>query len=129
MPKILIAEDEPHTLRVMSLWLTRHGHHILEAVNGEAALARLDTEAVDMIISDMNMPRIDGLGLVKAVCEERGLDVPFMLLTARCDRNKLLKALQPYHVHLYLKPFVPSRLVADIDRMLAAVGVSGENQT
>ena len=129
MPKILIAEDEAHILRVMSVWLERHGHDILEASNGAEALEWLDRESVDMIISDMNMPRINGLGLVKAVREERGLNVPFMLLTARCDRNKLLETLQPYHVHLYLKPFVPSRLVADIDRMLAAVGVAGENQT
>ncbi|MGB2985271.1 MAG: response regulator [Phycisphaerae bacterium] len=120
MPKILIAEDEAHILRVMSMWLGRHGYDVLEAGNGAAALDVLEREDVDIIISDMNMPVMDGLELVKAVRDQRGIDVPFLLLTARCDQDKLSKWLEPYHVQLYPKPFVPSRLVADIGRLLGA---------
>ena len=120
MPRILIAEDEAHILRVLSMWLERHGYDVLGAANGAAALEILDNETVDMIISDMNMPGLDGLELVKAVREDRGLDVPFLLLTARCDQDKLASRLSPYGVRLYPKPFVPSRLVADIDRLLHA---------
>lgn len=123
MPKILIAEDEAHVLRVMSVWLKRHGHDILEASNGAEALEWLDRESVDMIISDMNMPVMNGLTLVKAVRNERDSKVPFLLLTARCDLHKLTKELEPYGVHLCPKPFVPSRLVADIDCLLG-VGVA-----
>lgn len=120
MPRILIAEDEAHILRVMALWLGRHGHEVLEAPNGAVALERLERETVDLIISDMNMPVKTGLDLVKAVREEHRSDVPFMLLTARCDQERLSKQLAPFKVHLYPKPFVPSRLVTDIDRLLAA---------
>ncbi len=118
MPRILIADDEAYIVRVISMWLRRHGYDILEASDGAMALDVLDSQTVDLIISDMNMPRIDGLELVRIVREERGLDVPFMLLTARCDQEKLFRQMEPYDVHLYPKPFVPSRLVADIARLL-----------
>ena len=120
MAHILVVEDESHIARVMSLWLTRHGHTIVEAANGQIALDRLASETVDMIISDMNMPVLNGMELVAAVRGELKLDVPFMLLSARCDQEKLGKQMEPYHVHLFPKPFVPSRLVADIDRLLTA---------
>ena len=126
MARILIAEDEAHILRVTSMWLSRHGHDILEATNGAEALALLNQERVDLIISDMNMPIVDGLGLVRAVREDHGLTVPFLLLTARCDRAELLSQMEPYGIHLYPKPFVPSRLVTDIDRLLGvAAGWDG----
>jgi len=125
MPRILIAEDEAHILRVMALWLERHGHEILEAPNGAVALERLETESVDLIISDMNMPLKTGLDVIRTMREERKSDVPIMLLTARCDQEKLAQQLAPYHVHVYPKPFVPSRLVSDIDRLLAANATRG----
>lgn len=120
MARILLAEDEAHIVRVLSLWLTRHGHDIVEACNGMAALEVLRKESVDLIISDMNMPLLDGLGLVRAVREELRLDVPIILLSARCDQSSLCERLTPYRVQTYPKPFVPSRLVADIEQMLGA---------
>lgn len=122
MPRILIAEDEAHVLRVISMWLKRHGYDVLEACNGAIALELLDHDEVDMIISDMNMPVMDGMALVRAVREDRGSKVPYMLLTARCDQEKIAEKLEPYDVHLYPKPFVPSRLVANVERLLRGQG-------
>ncbi len=118
MATILIVEDEAHIARVMSMWLERHGHAIVGASNGLEALNLIASEPIDLIITDMNMPQLDGLGLVKAVRDERGLDVPIMLVTARCDQREISEQLKPYSVKLCPKPFVPSRLVADIERML-----------
>ncbi len=126
MPRILLADDEAHILRVMSMWLGRHGHDVLEARDGAAALELLDRQRVDMIISDMNMPGLNGIELVKAVRNERKLDVPFFLLTARCDQARLAQETEPYNVRLYPKPFVPSRLVADIDRLLQVEAAAGK---
>lgn len=125
MLRILIVEDEAHILRIMSLWLARNGYEILEAENGAVALEILDREHVDIIISDMNMPRIDGLELVRLVREQRKLDVPFLLMTARCDQDALREKLRPYRVQLYPKPFVPSRLVAEIDALAGRAIVQG----
>ncbi len=114
MPKILIVDDEPHILRITSMRLKRHGYDLLEATNGAEALSLLEQSEVDLIISDMNMPVMNGLELVKSVRNDRESDVPFLLLTARCDQAKFADELDRYNVRLYPKPFIPSRLVADV---------------
>ncbi len=128
MLRILIVEDEAHILRIMSLWLARNGYEILEAENGAVALEILDREHVDIIISDMNMPRMDGLELVRLVREQRKLDAPFLLMTARCDLDALREKLRPYRVKLYPKPFVPSRLVAEIEALAGQAIVQGSTR-
>lgn len=126
MARIIVVDDEPHILRVMSMWISRHGYEVAEAANGQIALDEIRREAVDLIISDMNMPVMDGLALAHAVRVDEGLDIPFLLLTARCDQAALHEKLAPYHVRLYPKPFVPSRLVAEIDNLLSVKLVSPE---
>ncbi len=123
MAKILVVEDEAHIARVMTMWLTRHGHNIVVAANGRVALDILDREEVDLIISDMNMPVLDGLGLATAVRKERGLRMPILLITARCDQRALMTQLEPLKVKICSKPFVPSRLVTDIENLLAEAAV------
>ena len=127
MAKILVVEDEAHIARVMTMWLTRHGHEIVAAANGRVALDILDREEVDMIISDMNMPMLDGLGLATAVRNELGLRMPILLVTARCDQTALAAKLEPLQVKICPKPFVPSRLVTAIEDLLAeaAIGETG----
>ena len=118
MSTILIVDDEAHILRVTSMWLRRHGYQLVEATNGSEALELFDRYGIDLIISDMNMPIMTGLDLAKAV-RERGCAVPFLLLSARCDRQNLADELKPYDVRFYPKPFVPSRLVSDVEGMLS----------
>lgn len=117
--RILIAEDEPHILRVLAMWLRRHGYAIAEAVDGAAALEILDRDPVDLLISDLNMPRMDGLTLVRIIREDRGLTLPIFLLTARCDQERISRQTAQLHrVKLFPKPFVPSRVVMDIEAIL-----------
>jgi CheY-like chemotaxis protein len=118
MANILIAEDEAHIVRVLALWLSRNGHHVIEASNGLTALEAVDREPVDLIISDMNMPVLDGLEFVKVLRERKKIDIPFLMLSSRSDQAKLAEMVRSYGVTLYPKPFVPSRLVAEIDRLL-----------
>ena len=118
MARILVVEDEAHISGLLKLWLERHGHAVVQASDGRSALTVLDAQAVDFIVSDMNMPELDGLGLVKEVRDTRGIDVPIVLLSARCDQTKLQGLLGPYKVRLYPKPFMPSRLVSEIDELL-----------
>lgn len=118
MARILIVEDEPHLLRVMSMWLARNGHEVLESSDGIEALEVLDRERVDLIVSDVNMPRLDGIELMRTVREERALEIPCVLLSARCDHARLQDAIKTFNVQLYPKPFSPSRLVAQISHLL-----------
>ncbi|UCE60113.1 MAG: response regulator [Phycisphaerales bacterium] len=120
MARILLAEDESHIVRVLSLWLGRHGHDVREAADGAIALKIMDEEPIDLIICDMNMPVVSGAQLVRAVREEKGLNLPIFMVTARCDQTQLAEEMKQYDVRIYPKPFVPSRLVAEIDKLLGA---------
>ena len=118
MAKILIADDDAHIARVLSMWLVRHGHEVVAVPNGEAALETLDGTSVDLIISDMNMPVLDGAGLAKAVRGKVGATIPIIVLTARCDQERLNQQLAVYGVRVYPKPFLPSQLVLEINQLL-----------
>ena len=118
MATILIAADDAHIVRVLSMWLGRHGHEVVTARNGEAALETLDGTSVDLIISDMNMPVLDGVGLAKAVRGKVGATIPIIVLTARCDQERLNEQLAVYGVRVYPKPFLPSQLVVEINQLL-----------
>ena len=122
MAKILIADDDAHIVRVLAMWLKRHGHEVVTAKNGEDALATLSacagSESVDLIISDMNMPVLDGIGLAKAVRGKVGATIPVIVLTARCDQERLNEQLKSYGVRVYPKPFLPSQLVVEINLLL-----------
>jgi len=117
--KILIADDDAHIARVMSIWLKRHGHETLCASNGRDGIELAVAHGVDLIISDMNMPQLDGLGFAKAVRERLGDHIPMLVLSARCDQQALMESLAAYGVSVYPKPFLPSHLVAEIGRLLA----------
>ena len=60
MAKILIAEDEAHILRLMSMWLKKNGHEVIETRNGAEALTAIEAGVPDLIVSDMNMPLVTG---------------------------------------------------------------------
>lgn len=120
MARILIADDDAHIARVMSIWLTRHGHEAICVPNGHAALERIQSQPVDMVISDMNMPELDGLSLVQALRQTAGDKLPIIVLSARCDQHELRDALSSYGVSVYPKPFLPSYLTAEIQRLLDA---------
>ena len=121
MTKILVVDDAQTDRALVGGLLTKSiDCTIVEAVDGDDALSKVQQHQPDLVLTDLEMPGLNGLELVKAVREERGLEVPFLLLTARCDRDALSRKMAPYGVHLYAKPFAPSRLAADVDRLVGA---------
>lgn len=70
--RVLLVDDEPHVSRVIKLTLDRKGYEVEMARNGEEALARQRTRPFDVIITDFQMPIMDGRGL----CEALALDAP-----------------------------------------------------
>lgn len=119
MARILIADDDAHVARVMGLWLQRHGHAVVSVGNGAQALSVIEAGGVDLLLSDMNMPVMDGVVLAKTLREQGVSDLPIIMLTARCDQETLCKQMAEFHVTVYPKPFVPSRLVEDVNARLS----------
>lgn len=124
MASILIADDDAHIVRVMAIWLRRHGHSVTTARNGREALGHLEERSIDVIITDANMPILDGVELAGRVREKFGTDLPILMLTARCDQKQLGERLASDAVQVFPKPFLPSQLVAEINRVLNPIGAS-----
>ncbi len=122
MSRIVLAEDQPHLLHVLSLWLQRNGHAVSEAANGQLALAALRGGPHDVLITDVNMPELDGLALTAhAVREFPNLRAIF-LITSRANQHDLAARFSDPRVCIHPKPFSPSQLVAEVDRCLAVRG-------
>ena len=119
MARILVADDDAHTVRLLSMWLARNGHEVLEACDGQAARDVLSKTQVDLVVSDVNMPRLSGLQLVEWVRSEISESLPMVMLTSRCDQASMAAQLGQHGVCVLPKPFSPSRLVVEIERLLS----------
>lgn len=82
MFKVLVVEDDEELRTLFSRVLSRHGYKTLEAGNGEEALNVLDSEYIDMIISDIMMPVMDGYELVRSL-READINIPVLMITAK----------------------------------------------
>ena len=120
MAKILVVEDDAHILRLLSIWLVRNGHEVFEASDGLIAVEEIQRTTFDLIVSDVNMPGMDGIELVNWLRTERKSQVPVILLSSRSDQSTIADQMKPLGVRVLPKPFSPSRLMEDIDRELAA---------
>ena len=114
---ILIAEDDAITLSRIRHFLEKWGHHVIIAKDGLEALEQFLTEDVDIVLTDWNMPEMDGLELVRHI-SKRSQDKPYVyviFLTSRSDKEDVVAALTEEGVDDYLvKPFDPDELKARI---------------
>ena len=81
MKKILIAEDDSDLLKLFQTVLKKEGYEVIPAEDGLMALRYLNKEYVDLIISDIMMPNMDGFQLIRAL-REAGQKTPILLITA-----------------------------------------------
>ena len=117
MSRILVAEDDPHILRVISLWLSRQGHEVLEARNGLAAWGILEQQIPDILITDINMPGMDGLALLEKLHETGRQPRGIVVLTNRWDHREIGQKLAERGVQVVPKPFSPTKLAELIGNM------------
>jgi two-component system, NtrC family, response regulator GlrR len=126
MPRILIVDDDAALLRLLELRLRAEGHDVVEATSGEAALARLDHELPELLITDLRMGGMDGLQLFEAVHRRHPL-LPVLMLTAHGTIADAVKALQRGVFGYIAKPFEARDLMAEVERALAASQALGAN--
>ncbi|HYF43134.1 MAG TPA: sigma 54-interacting transcriptional regulator [Ramlibacter sp.] len=126
MARILIVDDDPALLRLLSLRLREEGHSVMEATGGEAALALLDQELPQLLITDLRMGGMDGLQLFEAVHSRYPL-LPVLMLTAHGTIADAVKALRRGVFGYIAKPFEAHELMAEVDRALAASHALGAN--
>lgn len=120
MSRILVAEDDPHILRIICLWLGRQNHEVLEARNGLIARGILEQQPVDLLVSDLQMPGLDGIGLINFAAGANRVRCGIVILTNRWDHAEVGDQLAALNVQVIPKPFSPSRLAELVEQLLSA---------
>jgi two-component system KDP operon response regulator KdpE len=109
---ILIVDDDPAILRLLSTNLKARGYEIFTATDGEESLEAVQKDFVDLIILDLMMPKVDGVEVCRRVREWS--DVPIIILSARGDENDKVKCLELGADDYLTKPFGIAELMARI---------------
>lgn len=120
--RVLLCDDEIHILRAAEFKIKRAGYSVRTAGDGEEAWLLIQDQIPDLLITDCQMPRLDGLGLVRRMREDgRTADVPVLMLTAKgyeLSHEQLASELDVLAV--IAKPFSPRELLKRVDSILAA---------
>lgn len=120
--KILLVEDDLALSDVVSFTLRRAGYVVVAAYDGLAALEQFAAAAPDLLLLDLNLPRLDGLGVCCQVRAES--DVPIIILSVRGEDEAVVRGLEMGADDYMVKPFSPAQLVARIRAVMRRSGVA-----
>ncbi|MBF0136276.1 MAG: response regulator [Magnetococcus sp. DMHC-1] len=120
MAKTIMTVDDSSSVRQMvTLTLKGEGYNVVEGVDGKDALNKLKANPVDMVITDLNMPNMDGITLIK---ELRALPAfkftPIVMLTTESQANKKSEGKDAGATGWIVKPFKPAQLLQVIKKVL-----------
>jgi len=120
MKKCIMTVDDSASIRQMvSFTLKTAGYETIEAVDGVDALTKLNGKVVHMIITDLNMPNLDGIGLIKKIRANPDYKfIPIVLLTTESQDSKKAEGKQAGATGWIVKPFTPEKLVAVIKKVI-----------
>jgi two-component system chemotaxis response regulator CheY len=118
--KILAVDDSPTMRRIIVNTLKRAGYaNITEASDGREALARLKVEEFDFVITDWNMPEMDGLRFVSELrSDEKYRSLPVVMVTSRSVKEDILLAKEAGVNGYVVKPFAPEVLIEKVEQTL-----------
>lgn len=120
MKKILTVDDSRTILKMLDVTLSSAGYEIEQAEDGLFGLAALEEFDPDVIITDINMPRLDGFGFIERVRRnDRYRGVPILVLTTESGADKKDRARKAGATGWIVKPFDPSKLIDAIGRVSA----------
>ncbi len=117
--KVLVVEDEPNNMKLMTLVLKKHGHEPVEAVSGEEGIKKAADFQPDLILIDIKLPDINGVEVTRRIKEMKTTNVIPIIAITSCamagDRDEIMKAgCKGY----FEKPIDPLTIMDEINRML-----------
>jgi CheY-like chemotaxis protein len=119
MATILLVDDEPTLRSVLCEYLRFAGHDVVECRDGDEALEQLHASAVDVVVSDVLMPGMDGLALCGALRASPSLAaIPFLFVTARSVEPEMKAEMDRIGNGSVLKPFEPDALLKAIESLV-----------
>jgi two-component system OmpR family response regulator len=124
--RILIVDDDPHIRQVLAFALGKAGMRTFEAGDGESALAAVAAQRPDLVVLDINMPRMNGLDVCRKL--RAGDDVPILFLSSRDDEIDRVLGLELGGDDYVVKPFSPREVVARVGAILKRGRAAGEKE-
>ena len=116
---VLVVDDCRTTKKIVSLYLNNAGLKTIAAGNGVEAIEKLVTSEVDIIISDLNMPQMDGAGLIEWVRTNPSYrNIPIVILTTENDNIRKSELLNKGAAAFLTKPITKENLIAEVTRIL-----------
>ena len=125
--KILVVDDFPTMRRIVRNLLKELGYsNVDEAEDGQAGLARLRSGAYDFVISDWNMPNLDGLAMLKEIRADAHLThLPVLMVTAESKKENISAAAQAGASGYVVKPFTAATLDEKLNKILEKMAKAG----
>jgi DNA-binding response OmpR family regulator len=118
-PRILVVDDTPENLEIVTMRLGHHGYQLETAVDGEDALRKTAAFEPDLILLDIMMPKLDGISVTKQLKADTSLPfIPIILLTAKADLKDVIAGLDAGGDDYLTKPFDHGALMARVRSML-----------
>jgi EAL domain-containing protein (putative c-di-GMP-specific phosphodiesterase class I) len=113
--RVLLVDDDPEVRRAIARTLERAGFTVLTAEDGQRAAALLSEESFDVVLTDVAMPKMGGIELLR-VARERDLEIPILLMTGAPDVNSAIEAVRHGACEYIIKPFESARLLSLVRR-------------
>lgn len=119
MSKVALTVDDSKTMRDMvSFTLKNVGYSVLEAEDGAKAMQVIDGNKIDVIITDLNMPNMNGLDLIRSVRKNSSYaTTPILMLTTEGDATKKVEGKEAGATGWIVKPFQPEKLVEVVKKV------------
>ncbi len=121
MPKfrILSVDDSASIRQMVSFTLTKEGYEVIEAQDGRDALSKLGGSPVNMVITDLHMPVMDGIELIKSLRADPAYKfTPIVMLTTESHQDRKDQGRQAGATGWIVKPFKPDQLISVVKRLL-----------
>ena len=119
MQSILAVDDSASMRKMVSFTLTGAGFHVVEAVDGQDAFEKAQPHAIDLVLTDQNMPRLDGLGLTRKLREHpKFKTTPILILTTESSDQMKQAGRAAGATGWLVKPFDPGRLIEVIQKVI-----------
>jgi two-component system, NtrC family, response regulator AtoC len=126
--QVLIVDDEPNLRKILSAQLSRDGYDVMTAEDGERGLAMLKEHHIDLVITDLKMPKIDGMTLLKKALEEEP-ELPIVLITAHGTIDTAVEALKSGAFDFVTKPFDKDEVRQIVSKALRTRELRGADAT
>src|SRR5258706_8225801 len=126
--QILVVDDEANLRRVLTAQLSRDGYEVHSAPDGEAGLALLREHHIDLVITDLRMPKMDGLELLRQALRTDP-ELPVVILTAHGTVDNAVEALKTGAFDYITKPFDPAEVRTILRKALRTRDLAGTEAT